>query len=290
MTEWTDHIRIPPPFGRHGQKLPGLSGMLLIAGFLIVFVCVSARGTGSALWPEAPGTVVESSGKLTMDCSNLTEGYFTASAAGGGAHRLKLRVEKDGMTLTYDLNGEGTPEVFPLQLGSGSYAVSLYENVGGKKYAQQGAVNLDVTLNREDAAFLYPNQYVNYSQISPLVERALQICEGMDDMQAYQAVCELMQSEFAYDFIRALTVTAGELPDADGCYEKKMGICQDLSAVTAAMLRTLQIPARMMIGYADDNYHAWTQTIVDGQEMFFDPTAALGGINTVTDYSVERYY
>lgn len=264
--------------------------MLLIAGFLIVFACFSAGGAGDALWPEAPGTVIESSGKLTMDCSNLPEGYFMASAAGGSPHRLKLRVEKDGMTLTYDLNGEGTPEVFPLQLGSGSYAVELYENVGGKKYAQQGMVRLDVSLNREDAAFLYPNQYVNYSQISPLVERAVQMCEGLDDMQAYDSVCELMQSEFAYDFIRALTVGAGELPDADGCYERRMGICQDLSAVTAAMLRTLRIPARMMIGYADDNYHAWTQTVVEGKEMFFDPTAALGGINTVVEYSVERYY
>ena len=69
-----------------------------------------------------------------------------------------------------------------------------------------------------------------------------------------------------------------------------MGICQDLSAVTAAMLRTMGIPGRLIIGYADDNYHAWTQTVVDGNDEFFDPTAAVGGINSVKTYSVERYY
>ena len=32
------------------------------------------------------------------------------------------------------------------------------------------------------------------------------------------------------------------------------------------------------------------QTEVNGKEEFFDPTAAVGGINTVKVYSVERYY
>ena len=251
---------------------------------------VFALSAGDARWPSAPGTQVENTGKLSLDLSNISEGYFMAAAPGGCAHRLKLRVEKDGMTLTYDLNGEGSYEVFPLQLGSGSYTVSLYENVGGKKYAQQGGTALNVQLSREDAAFLYPNQYINYSELSPLVEKAGELCEGMGEKEVYRTVCEFITSEFVYDYIRALTISAGELPDPDGAFEKRMGICQDLSAVMVGMLRTMGIPGRMIIGYADDNYHAWTQTMVDGEDQFFDPTAAVGGISTVIDYSMERYY
>lgn len=259
--------------------LQGIAGMRVLA-----------LDSGQARWPDAPGTVIQEDGKLALDISNLQEGYFMACVPSGSPHRLKLRVEKDGQTLTYDLNGDGMYEVFPLQLGSGIYSVTLYENVGGKKYAQQGGIWLDAVLFREDAAFLYPNQYIDYSALSPLVEKAGELCNGLDEKDTYKTICEFMQTEFVYDFVRAITVTAGELPDPDGSFEKRMGICQDLSAVTAAMQRTMGIPGRLIIGYADDNYHAWTQTVVDGNDEFFDPTAAVGGINSVKTYSVERYY
>ena len=50
------------------------------------------------------------------------------------------------------------------------------------------------------------------------------------------------------------------------------------------------VPARMMIGYADANYHAWTETFIGGEAVFFDPTAALEAISKPKEYSVERYY
>ena len=216
----------------------------------IASIRVFALDSGQARWPDAPGTVIQEDGKLALDISNLQEGYFMACVPSGSPHRLKLRVEKDGQTLTYDLNGDGLYEVFPLQLGSGIYSVTLYENVGGKKYAQQGGIWLDAVLFREDAAFLYPNQYIDYSALSPLVEKAGELCNGLDEKDTYKTICEFMQTEFVYDFVRAITVTAGELPDPDGSFEKRMGICQDLSAVTAAMLRTMGIPGRLIIGYA----------------------------------------
>lgn len=273
----------------YSRLLLGLGAVFAMGIALLTLKC-RALESSDAVWPDASGISIEQTGKLMLDISNTSQGYFMASAPGGSTHRLKLRVEKDGMTLTYDLNGEGDYEVFPLQLGSGSYAVTLYENVGAKKYAQQGGVTLDVSLNREDAAFLVPNQYVHYGELSPLVEKVGDLCNGLDEDAVYKMVCDFMSSEFVYDFIRAVTISAGELPDADGCFEKRMGICQDLSAVTCAMLRTMGIPSRMIIGYADSNYHAWTMTTVNGEEKFFDPTAAVGGISTVKEYSLERYY
>ena len=44
-----------------------------------------------------------------------------------------------------------------------------------------------------------------------------------------------------------------------------------------------------MIGYADQYYHAWTVAVVDGEEIFFDPTAAIGAMRA-KKYQVERYY
>ena len=67
-------------------------------------------------------------------------------------------------------------------------------------------------------------------------------------------------------------------------------IRQDLSAVMVCMLRTQGIPARLMIGYADKQYHAWVEADVNGKECFFDPTAALSAISRVKEYTIERYY
>ena len=64
----------------------------------------------------------------------------------------------------------------------------------------------------------------------------------------------------------------------------------EASALMVCMLRSQGIPARLMIGYADKNYHAWTVTSVANKEVFFDPTAALNAISKPVSYSVERYY
>ena len=241
-------------------------------------------------WPEGSSSGKKTNGKMTLDLTNISEGYFMAAVSEKNSHRMKLRVTKDGETLTYDLNTDGNFEVFPLQLGSGKYDISLYENVSGKKYSSAGKISINVTLAREDGAFLYPNQYVDYNELTKAVAVANKLCEGKNEKEIYTLIRKYIIENYGYDFIKSVTVAAGELPDIDGCYDKKMGVCQDLSALMVCMLRSQGIPARLMIGYADKNYHAWTVTSVADKEVFFDPTAALNAISKPVSYSVERYY
>lgn len=266
--------------------------------FFIVFLLGSVfqgetaeAASDAAKWPAEPSGNVQSSGKLLADLSNAKEGYFLAAISSPSNHKMKMRVQKDDVTMTYDMNAKAEYEVFPLQLGSGHYDILLYENVSGKKYSQAGYLGLDVQLDREDIAFYYPNQYVDYTILSAAVAKAAELCDGKtDQLEIYEILCDYMKNSFVYDYVKAVTVQAGALPDIDGSYEKKMGVCQDLSAILCCMLRTQGIPARLIIGYADKQYHAWTTTEINGKEYFFDPTAALNAIATVKDYSVERYY
>ena len=221
--------------------------LLLLAALLAglwLLLCGSALADG-AVWPQQ-GQAVKKNGKLQLDVSNTGDGYFLAAVQSKNKHKLKLRVVKDGETLTYDLNGDADYEVFPLQLGSGKYEVSLYENVSGKKYSLEGKIVLTVELSREDAAFLCPSQYVNYTQLSAAVQDAVDLCAGKGEKDTYSIVCDFMQSRFVYDYVKAATVQAGALPDIDGSYKKKMGVCQDLSAVMVCMLRTQGIPAQLI--------------------------------------------
>ena len=105
--------------------MPKRNGWRLAAalGLLIVLVG-AARAAYDAIWPRQSGTNVLTSKSLVVDASNASQGYIMARGDAGNK-RLKLRVTQGKYKLTYDLNTSGDYEVFPLQLGDGSYTVVL---------------------------------------------------------------------------------------------------------------------------------------------------------------------
>ncbi len=254
----------------------------------IALMCTA--GMGEAKWPKTSSSGQKTNGKMKVDTSNSSEGYFLAGLASKNKHKMKLRVVKGKDTLTYDLNSNGNMEVFPFQLGSGKYEISLWENVSGKKYSSAGKITLNVKLKREDGAFLYPNQYVNYNKKTPAVKKADELCKNKSEKEAYAIIKKYITDNYHYDYVKAATIKPSVLPDIDTCFTKRSGVCQDLSAVMICMLRTQGIPAKLVIGYADKNYHAWVVTEVDGKKILFDPTAAVSHSKPASNYSVERYY
>ena len=264
--------------------------ILLVIALAAVCIWLTASASEVTLWPQEPGKNVKRDGNLKVDIGYTDQGYIHVALAEAGSNTYKMRVAAGGTTLTYNLNNKGNFEIIPLQLGDGYYEITLYKNVTGKKYSSAGRVTFSAWAKSKDICFLYPNQYVNYTIESEAVKKSDELCAGMTSKQAYDAICNFMKSSFAYDFVKAMTVKAGTLPDVDGTFKKKIGICQDLSAVMCCMLRAQGIPARLTIGYADSSYHAWVIIKKDGKELFFDPTAAVNGISKVKKYSAERYY
>ena len=259
--------------------------VLLSLAILLIF----AYAVTGAVYPER-GDDKASDGSLQIDCSHKALGYFMACVSGSSG-KYKLRVTSGEMVFTYDIDGDGDYEVYPLQMGSGEYKIQLYKNIEGNKYAEAGLLTLKVTLDDEQAAFLCPNQYVDYSADSEVVSQAERLCGDLDSEEdKFNAVREYVVKNFTYDFVTAVTVKKSTLPDISRCLKKHMGICQDLAAMTCAMLRSQGVKAQLVIGYAGDNYHAWVNAIIDGKNRFFDPTAEIGGIAKDLTYTVERYY
>ena len=259
---------------------------------LVLVVCASLITLAAGInLPKASGKNVKKDGKMVVDCSNISAGYIMVKAK-KTSKRLKLQISTADAKLNYDLNSDGEYEVFPLQLGNGKYQVSLFENVTGKKYANEGSVKLSVKMKDTLSCFTYPNQYVNYDENTACVKQSLAMCKGMKDQtEINRTVCKYIKDNFVYDFMKSVSVKAGQLPDIDDCWKKKMGICQDLSAMTCAMLRCQGIPARLMIGTVGANtYHAWVVAVVNGKEHFFDPTAELNASSKASTYTTERYY
>lgn len=267
--------------GRRAGRIACVLVAIFIAGYTL--------GAWALIWPDAPGDVVQKKSGMRVDASHASDGYVMVKYK-ESEKALKLRITKGEDTYTYDLNGEGRYEVIPLQLGSGKYKATLYRQVSGSKYAQAAQVSFKANLDREEAPFLCPNQYVWYEADSPMVEMARQLCAGLQsDREKVDAVIAYLKSNFSYNYVRALTVQSGYLPDLDAAFEEKMGICFDIAGITAAMLRTQGIPVKVVIGYADRAYHAWNMIYVDGAYELADVTSALT-MSTAGTYTTERVY
>lgn len=77
-----------------------------------------------------------------------------------------------GTVYTYNLNGDGEYEAFPLSDGNGKYTVEVFKNIQDTKYSKELSTSFSVTLTDEFAPFLRPNQYVNFTEDSQAVALA----------------------------------------------------------------------------------------------------------------------
>ena len=212
------------------------------------------------------GVTVYKNSKATVDASNLPLGFVSVSYTGGKDVRIKVQITKTGgTTYTYNLNNKGTAETFPLTEGDGKYTVKVFENTRGTKYAQAYSCSLDLKLTSEFSPFLYSNQYVNFSDDSKVVAKAAELTKGLTtDLDKVTEIYHYVINNITYDYQLAATVASGYLPDVDAVLESGKGICFDYAAVMSSMLRSQNIPCKLIVGYAGTVYHAWINVYIQG--------------------------
>ncbi len=282
------------------KKMKKYRGRLVAAALAIMVsvVPVFARGAQSVP-PKAAmqtGVSVQSNEKAAVDASNIAEGYVLVKYTGGKNVKIKVQITK-GTTYTYNLNNQGANEVFPLTEGNGAYSIKVFENTEGNKYAQAYSCSVNLNLRNEFLPFLYPNQYVNFTDNSQCVGVAAQIAAGKSDIDKLTAIYEYVVANISYDYNKAATVQPGYLPNNDTTLATRTGICFDYASLMGAMLRSQNIPCKLVVGYAGEAYHAWINVYLEGQgwvekAIYFDgqnwtlmdPTFASTGGAGAIDY------
>lgn len=209
------------------------------------------------LLPTAPGTVVYGNEILSIDASNISEGYFMIQYQ-GAADKVKLQVTvPDGTIYTYTL-AIGSYEAFPLSGGDGGYHLDVLEHAYDDMYALSFSQDISVTLNDEFKPFLYPNQYVWFTQDYEAVKYASKLSDSSsNDLDYVEQVYNYVIGSIKYDEELAENVESGYLPNIDNTMKTKKGICFDYASLMAAMLRCQQVPTKLIVGYSGDAYHAW---------------------------------
>lgn len=216
---------------------------------------------------------------LRVDATNKTNGYIVACVINPDNKKYKLRVLTDAYSYVYDIGNISI--TLPLQMGNGIYTIQLYCNAYDNKYYNVGMVCLDVKMINEYVPFLHSNQYVDYDNNYKIEEIAKELL-SVDDIKYY------IEHHFVYDYIYAMTAKKENvMPNINRLISTHMGICQDFAALVVALMRINNMPSRLVIGVANDQYHAWVEYDYDWK--LYDPTAAITGV-VIEHYEKERIY
>jgi len=242
------------------------------AKYIIVSVLTVVIIIFSTLAANAADTIIKNE-KVQID---VTESNKTGTVKINMLEKTdkKIKVEitksdpKDGdKKYTYDLNGEGKVESYPLQWKNGEYGIRVMIESAPKKYAVGLATKYKLELSDKDAnaPFMNTNQLVNYNKDSKIVKKAKELADKQEtELGKVEAIYEFVIDSMDYDTKKATNPPAGYVPNVDEVVAYGKGICFDYAAVFAAMLRSQGIPAKLVMGWVktpngDPVYHAWNE-------------------------------
>ena len=130
------------------------------------------------------------------------------------------------------------------------------------------------------------NEYVPYHLESRQKAKEL-TKDSISEIEKYLRIIGYVDHNFVYDYIRAIVIPKRNgLPDVKRCWEKHMGICLDIAAMTVGMLQSVGLNAKLCIGHLGRAYHAWVETDIDGECYIFDHRAH----KSAKAYHTEREY
>ena len=273
--------------------LPDGEGIVADIGPLLDEAVPLADGPllGTMLNVSASGTLVKENASAVIDYPNTKDGYVMVKWTGERDAKIKVLLKgPSGTTYQYNLRTDGQYDAFPFSDGNGAYKVGVYKNTSGTKYSTTLSVDVTVAMTDEFAPFIRPNQYVNYNPDSAVVKKAAEICaDATGNLQKVDKVYAWVVSRIVYDYDKAATVQSGYLPNVDEILSTRKGICFDYAALMSAMLRSQNVPVKLVVGYTGNVYHAWisvyseTEGWIEGKIYFngkewklMDPTFAAG--------------
>lgn len=214
-----------------------------------------------------------------LDASKLAQGVVSVSYEVKANVKTKVMIAKGKENYTYNLTAGKKTEQFPLQLGNGDYKVMVLENVSGKSYKVVKQETVKLNLKDETVIYLNSVQNVSWTSTNKAIAKAQELAKGKKtDEEKVKAIYDFITSNIAYDYSLAQSVSSDYLPNIDKTLTTKKDICYGYSSLFAAMLRSLDIPTKLVMGDTEyvDVYHAWNEVYLNGKWVTIDTTVDAG--------------
>ncbi|MES2797303.1 MAG: transglutaminase family protein [Bacteroidota bacterium] len=117
--------------------------------------------------------------------------------------------------------------------------------------------------------YLLPSRFCESDKLN---NKAFEIIIGqITGYQMVEAIRTWVNKNIKYEYNKSTSTTS-----ALDTLESKHGVCRDLSHLAIALCRSVNIPARIVVGYLHNlkpmDLHAWFEAYLDGQWYTFDAT------------------
>ena len=214
-----------------------------------------------------------------IDVSTAPDGYFSVCCESGSAVKMKVGVTFAGKTEYFNYS-HGKEVSYAFERGEGTYVVSLFRNVSGTSYRCIAKETVAVKLKDAMAPYLASTGEITFCEGGAVSEKTAELCEGLtNDDEKIVAIYNFIGKSFQYNDAFAESVRRGKVknyvPDTEQILSGKRGVCQDFSALFAAMCRSQGIPCRVEKGDTADGYHAWNLIWRDEEWVAVDLTVAV---------------
>ncbi len=210
-----------------------------------------------------------------FDTSRLATGVigvrYDLPAGTNGRIMITYGAEK----LYYRLAESTKMQYYPLLLGDGSYKISILSQVSGNKYRVVESKTVQLKLEDENRVYLNAIFTMDWEHEDEVIKLAEQLTEGLkSDKQKAKAIHEYIVKTIGYDYELAKTATASYIPSLGEILEAGEATCYGYSALYGGMLRSLGIPAKLVVGDSSGikGKHAWNEVYLDGEWQLVDVT------------------
>lgn len=200
---------------------------------------------------------------LTLEVHDPTAFVLAVAVAEGvptTLETLRIRLDEQPVVSRETTDEHGT-RLHLFQTGPGTLSVDYAATVVGR------AVPAPV-VERDLVRYLRPSRYV---QSDALTDRARDLFPGLDGLRLLVAVEDWVHEHLDYDG-SATSPTGGAVETL----QTGAGVCRDFANVTAAFLRALDVPARLVSVYAPrldpPDFHAVVEACVDDRWLVIDAT------------------
>jgi transglutaminase-like putative cysteine protease len=117
--------------------------------------------------------------------------------------------------------------------------------------------------------FLLPSRYCQADQLGELALKI--VADAAPGYQQVEAICQWIQANVEYCY-----GTSDASTSAVDTADKRVGVCRDFAHLGISLCRSLNMPARMVVGYLYQldpmDLHAWFEAFVGNRWYIFDAT------------------
>ncbi len=173
---------------------------------------------------------------------------------------LRVRLDEEPVSTREHVDAHGT-RLHLFETGPGVLSIDYAATVTGRAAAP-------AVVDHDLVEYLRPSRYVQSDTLTPFARDTF---PGLEGQGLVDAVEDWVHGRLRYD-AAATSPTGGAVETLDA----GAGVCRDFANVTAALLRALDIPARLVSVYAPEleprDFHAVVEAFVAGRWIVVDAT------------------